>query len=41
MKNIFKFGPEGDKFLDVLQRADDAMYENKKVLKEKYGLTSR
>ena len=32
---------EGDKFLDVLQRADDAMYENKKVLKEKYGLTSR
>ena len=32
---------EGDKFLDVLQRADEAMYENKKLLKEKYGLVSR
>lgn len=32
---------DGDKFLDVLQRADEAMYENKKMLKEKYGLVSR
>lgn len=32
---------EGDKFQDVLQRADQEMYMNKKALKEKYGMKSR
>ena len=31
----------GDRFQDVLQRADDAMYINKKALKEKYGMKGR
>ena len=32
---------KGDKFQDVLQRADDEMYKNKVYLKEKYGMKSR
>lgn len=32
---------EGDRFADVLQRADDQMYINKKALKEKYGMKGR
>ena len=32
---------KGDRYQDVLQRADDAMYENKKMLKEKYHMKSR
>ena len=32
---------KGDKYQDVLQRADDQMYINKKALKEKYGMKSR
>lgn len=32
---------EGQHFKDVLQIADDAMYENKKYLKEKYNMKSR
>ena len=32
---------EGDKFQDVLQRADDAMYINKKAIKEKYNMKAR
>ena len=29
------------KYEDILQKADKAMYENKKMLKEKYGMVSR
>ncbi len=32
---------QGDKFEDVLERADKEMYSYKKVLKEKYGFTDR
>ena len=32
---------EGDRFADVLQRADNEMYGNKKALKEKYGMKGR
>ena len=32
---------EGQHFKDVLQIADNAMYENKKYLKEKYHMKSR
>ena len=32
---------KGDKFQDVLQRADDEMYKNKVYLNEKYGMKSR
>ena len=32
---------KGDRFQDVLQRADKKMYQNKKELKEKYGMESR
>ncbi len=35
------FYQKGDKFQDVLQRADQEMYVNKKALKEKYGMKSR
>lgn len=32
---------KGDRYQDVLQRADAAMYENKKMLKEKYNFKGR
>lgn len=32
---------EGLKYKDILQKADKAMYTNKKMLKEKYGMASR
>lgn len=32
---------EGMKYREVLQKADDAMYENKKKIKQKYGMKSR
>ena len=32
---------KGDLFKDVLQRADTAMYENKKAVKEKYHIGGR
>ncbi len=32
---------EGAKYKDILQKADKAMYANKKMLKEKYGMASR
>ena len=31
----------GMKYKDVLQKADDAMYNNKKLIKEKYGMKQR
>ena len=32
---------DGDRYQDVLQRADNAMYINKKYVKEKYGIKGR
>ncbi len=32
---------KGDRYQDVMQRADDLMYENKKMLKEKYNMKGR
>ena len=32
---------EGDRYQDVVQRADEAMYANKKAIKEKYNMKAR
>ena len=32
---------EGDRYQDVLQRADNEMYTNKKAIKEKYNMKGR
>ena len=32
---------KGDRYQDVLQRADSEMYANKKMLKEKYNMKGR
>lgn len=37
----YSFYQKGDLFHDVMQRADDMMYENKKSLKEKYNFKGR